>query len=155
IGPTHLFGHFLERTPSFHWLPEYEHTTDYLLMGLSGLLSVIGIATAYWFYVARPAIPGRIAQAIPALVRASQNRFYLDEVYSAIAVGPLTALAVLSRVFDMVVDGIVDLIGWLPGFFGRLLRPIQNGLVQFYALAMVLSLVVFLGILIYLPVLKG
>jgi hypothetical protein len=28
-----------------------------------------------------------------------------------------------------------------------LLRPIQNGLVQFYALAMVLGLAVFLGIL--------
>jgi NADH-quinone oxidoreductase subunit L len=32
----------------------------------------------------------------------------------------------------------------VPRFFGFLLRPIQNGLVQFYALAMVLGVAVFL-----------
>lgn len=149
IGPTHLFGSFIERTPSFQWLDHPEHHANFMLMATSGLLALIGIGAAYCFYVARPTIPRRIANAIPVLVRASQNRFYLDEVYSAIAVGPLNALAIVSRVFDMVVDGMVDLSGHVVSFFGRLLRPIQNGLVQFYALAMVMSLVVFLGILIY------
>ncbi len=41
-------------------------------------------------------------------------------------------------------DGLVDLIGQVPRFLGVLFRPIQNGLVQFYALAMVLGLAVFL-----------
>jgi hypothetical protein len=35
-------------------------------------------------------------------------------------------------------------VGKLPALIGRLPRPIQNGLVQFYALAMVLGLTVFL-----------
>ena len=47
------------------------------------------------------------------------------------------------------VDGLVDLTGKLPGATGELFRPIQNGLVQFYALAMVLGLTVFLLSLIY------
>jgi NADH-quinone oxidoreductase subunit L len=42
------------------------------------------------------------------------------------------------------VDGLVDLVGQVPRLLGILFRPIQNGLVQFYALAMVLGLTVFL-----------
>ena len=49
------------------------------------------------------------------------------------------------RVIDMyLVDSLVDLLGHLPRFVGILFRPMQNGLVQFYALAMVLGLTVFL-----------
>jgi len=36
------------------------------------------------------------------------------------------------------------LIGQVPRLVGALFRPVQNGLVQFYALAMILGLVVFL-----------
>ena len=61
---------------------------------------------------------------------------------------PLAGFADFCRIIDQyVVDGLVDLIGMVPGFIGRVFRPIQNGLVQFYALAMVLGLAVFLGIL--------
>ena len=42
--------------------------------------------------------------------------------------------------FDQyILDGIVDLIGQLPAYVGFLLRPAQNGLVQFYALLMALG----------------
>ena len=61
---------------------------------------------------------------------------------------PAGWLAKLSAFFDTLVDGLLDLVGEVPGFFGRLLRPIQNGLVQFYALAMVLGLTVFILALI-------
>jgi NADH-quinone oxidoreductase subunit L len=37
------------------------------------------------------------------------------------------------------VDGLVDLIGQVPRFAGVVFRPIQNGLVQFYALLMALG----------------
>ena len=57
---------------------------------------------------------------------------------------PAVVLAWVSSFFDMLVDGIVDLVGVLPRWLGAALRPIQNGLVQFYALAMILGLTVFL-----------
>jgi hypothetical protein len=41
-------------------------------------------------------------------------------------------------------DGLVDLTGYLFRWLGFRFRPVQNGLVQFYALAMVLGLTVFL-----------
>ena len=42
------------------------------------------------------------------------------------------------------IDGFVDWFGQSPTLLGKLFRPVQNGLVQFYALAMVLGLTVFL-----------
>ena len=63
-------------------------------------------------------------------------------------VRPLAGFADFCRILDQyVVDGLVDLVGQAPRFFGQVFRPIQNGLVQFYALAMMLGLAVFLGIL--------
>ncbi len=41
-------------------------------------------------------------------------------------------------------DGLVDLVGQVPRYVGSVFRPIQNGLVQFYALLMVLGVAGFL-----------
>jgi NADH-quinone oxidoreductase subunit L len=57
----------------------------------------------------------------------------------------LAGFTAFCRIFDLyVLDGLVDLIGQIPRLFGVLFRPVQNGLVQFYALAMILGLTVFL-----------
>ena len=75
----------------------------------------------------------------------SRNHFYLDEVYDILFVRPLTGLAQLLRLIDSyIVDGLVDLLGQVPRFLGFVFQPIQNGLVQFYALLMALGLAGFL-----------
>jgi NADH-quinone oxidoreductase subunit L len=57
----------------------------------------------------------------------------------------LAGLAAFCRIIDLyVVDSLVDLLGQMPRLVGQLFRPIQNGLVQFYALAMALGLAMFL-----------
>jgi NADH-quinone oxidoreductase subunit L len=132
-----------------HYLDHFHHEHNVLLMASSGVLSLAGIVAAWFLYVVRPGIPARLAAAVPGLYKASQNRFYFDELYNLIAVGPLTILAMVSRVADMLVDGVVDLVGSLPRFLGWLIRPIQNGLVQFYGLAMLAGLTVFLAILAF------
>jgi NADH-quinone oxidoreductase subunit L len=64
-------------------------------------------------------------------------------------VQPLAGFARLCRVIDLyVLDNLVDLIGHVPRLLGAVFRPMQNGLVQFYALAMVLCLIVFLIVLV-------
>ena len=67
---------------------------------------------------------------------------------SCVVVKPLTALAVVCRYFDALVDHVVVLLSQVPRGVGALLRPIQNGLVQFYGLAMVMGLAVFLAVLL-------
>jgi NADH-quinone oxidoreductase subunit L len=117
-------------------------------MVVSSLIALAGIGIAYWMYVRRPGLADRLVRFIPGLYQLSRNKFYLDELYAALVVQPLSGLASFCRVFDLhLVDGLVDLVGQVPRFLGQLFRPIQNGLVQFYALAMVLGLAVFLSAL--------
>ncbi|MFL5328099.1 MAG: NADH-quinone oxidoreductase subunit L [Gemmataceae bacterium] len=146
----HRFAHFLDRTQAFgEYLHHHEHHPDRMLMVVSAILAIFGFAGAWWIYVRQPDVPRRLAAAMPNLYRLSSNRFYWDEIYAALLVGPLRALAILGKVFDLIIDGMIDLAGQIPGMFGSVLRPIQNGLVQFYALAMILGLTVFLGILVF------
>lgn len=42
---------------------------------------VIGFVLAYWMYVSRPDIPGRLAAANPALYQFLLNKWYFDEIY--------------------------------------------------------------------------
>src|SRR3989442_14541381 len=92
-------------------------------------------------YVRKPAVAGEVARSMPAAYGLSRNKFYLDELYAALIVAPLSALAKILRVLDQyVVDGLVDLFAQVPRFVGWWCRPFQNGLVQFYALFMALGL---------------
>ena len=74
----------------------------------------------------------------------SRNKLYVDEVYYALLVRPAEGLAFLAKVFDQFLDALARLVAALPRFVGAWVRPIQNGLVQFYALSMALGLAVFL-----------
>jgi NADH-quinone oxidoreductase subunit L len=118
---------------------------NWSLMIVSSLMALGGIGLAWFVYVRRPGLADSLARKYEGLYELSRNRFYLDELYYAFIVRPLEVFAHLCRVLDLyLVDGVVDLFGQVPRFLGILFRPIQNGLVQFYALAMVLGLTVFL-----------
>ncbi len=138
------FAHFLSLAPQ---LPPVtgEHHVEWGWMALSGVIALAGIGVAWLMYSRRPELPGKLAAAWPGLYQLSYNKFHVDELYDAFLVKPLRGLAVFCRVLDQyLVDGLVDLIGHIPRLLGARFRPVQNGLVQFYALAMVLGLTVFL-----------
>jgi proton-translocating NADH-quinone oxidoreductase chain L len=145
---THWLAHFLARTPSYekYLAPLPDEGLNWLLMGVSSIVAFAGAGIAYVMYVARPVAQPTEGSALK-LYELSQNRFYLDELYTATVVKPANALAKFCAFFDHILDGLIDLIGMIPSWIGTALRPIQNGLVQFYALAMILGLTVFLVIL--------
>ncbi len=114
-------------------------------MGLSSVLALGGIGLAWLFYVKKPELPGEVAKSMQTFFQMSLHKFYLDELYLLLVVRPAEAVArLLGRFDNSGVDGVVDLVGTAPRHVGGLFRPVQNGLVQFYALAMVLGLTVFL-----------
>jgi NADH-quinone oxidoreductase subunit L len=137
------FAHFVGHTPG---LPEGGHAgLDWLMMGLSGLIALAGIGVAWWMYVRQPGLPTEVAGKAPVLYQISLNKFYFDDLYERFLVKRFEGVSVFSRTFDNgVIDALVDLVGHVPVLLGKLFRPVQNGLVQFYALAMVLGLTVFL-----------
>jgi NADH-quinone oxidoreductase subunit L len=149
VGPmTHWFGHLLAYLPDLD--PTIEHPENWLLMAISGAIALGGIVVAWFMYIAQPELPGRLVQHMQVAYQMSLNKFEVDELYDSLIVRPLLGFAEFCRLIDhYLVDGIVDLIGHVPRLIADFLfRPMQNGLVQFYALAMVLGLTVFLMALV-------
>jgi NADH-quinone oxidoreductase subunit L len=142
---------FLERTPDLApafteeltrpWAPG---TQAVLWLG-SLAFAAAGIGGAWWVYVRQPGLAPRLARSAPALYELSSNKFYVDELYDLFIVRPLKWFADLCGGFDLqIVDNLVDLVAQVPRWLGILFGFAQNGLVQFYALAMLLGLTVFL-----------
>jgi len=142
LGPTHLFAGFLEKMAESKiagW-PSPEHEVTHW-----GLMAVSSVGLAWLMYVKKPELSYALAASARFLYELSLNKFHIDELYGAFIVTPLTVLADVAKAFDFkFIDRLVDLIGGLPRLFGGMFRYVQNGLVQFYALAMVLGLTVFI-----------
>jgi NADH-quinone oxidoreductase subunit L len=144
---NHAFSHLLTRTPG---LGPLDHVLHLAIMIGSTVFALGGIGVALWMYVLRPGMADRFATSLQGLYQLSLNRFYLDEIFSYFIVQPLVGFAEFCRIIDLyVLDGLVDLIGQVPRFLGQVFRPIQNGLAQFYALAMALGLAVFMLALVW------
>ena len=83
------------------------------------------------------------------LYRLSTGKFFFDWAYNILIVWPLEGIARLSASFDRgVVDGLVNFVGAIPPAVGGVLRSLQTGLVQFYALGMLLGVLVLLWALL-------
>jgi NADH-quinone oxidoreductase subunit L len=147
----HSFAEFLATTPSlaqeslrisahadgFHWG----------IAILSTLVAVAGIGLASFLYLEHQREIEFISRL--SLVRPfralSYRKFFFDELYDWAIVKPLRLVAAVSFWIDrLLVDGLVNLCGELPVWTGALFRRVQNGLVPFYSLAMIASLVLIL-----------
>ena len=92
------------------------------------------MAVAAWLHLFNRSAADRLraallASPLKAIVRAMENKWYVDELYNALIRMPLKikghALHMLDRyVLDILV---VDGLGRLPKMIGRTLSPLQNG----------------------------
>jgi NADH-quinone oxidoreductase subunit L len=122
-------------------------TASELAMSLVSLsIAVLGIALAYRFYVTSPQIPLRIKERFGRLYSLLLNKYYIDEIYGVLFVRPVTRFAsVLWTYFDsLVIDGAVNGSASAVEAGSRLLRRIQTGALQNYALSITLGVVAIL-----------
>ncbi len=143
FGPmTHQFQKMMVQTAG---LPKFvEGHVSGTVLAISIAIAVAGVLLAAYFYLLKPALPAKLSDRFQSFYQVSLNKFYLDEIYNALLVKPGEVLAALFRWIDSnIVDGIVDLTGRVTQQVGRVFQPVQNGLVQFYALATLLGLAVF------------
>jgi NADH-quinone oxidoreductase subunit L len=113
-------------------------------MAAATVLGLIGIAAAYYVYVLRPDLPERLARQLGSLYRGSLNKWYVDEAYDRLFVGPTcTAASELWKRVDVnLIDGAVNGVARGVAWGGWLLRLVQSGQTQHYALAMAIGIVV-------------
>jgi NADH-quinone oxidoreductase subunit L len=130
---------FESESETFHWLG-----LDGLVLAVGFLVAALGIWFAYELYSRRPGLPRAIAARVPWAYQASFHKLYMDEVYEWTVVRPLISFArwLWAFVDDRIIDGGVNGVAWVWGRLGRLLRPLQTGRAQSYALGILIGVVV-------------
>jgi len=152
---------------------EHAASTEWILMGLSVAIALIGISFARWLYCINTEIPNRIEARCKPLHTLLYNKWYVDEIYDFLFVNGLgKGGGRVCSAFDReVVDGGVNGAGWLTrasarismwwdtwivdgavrftSFFVKMLSyPVcilQTGRVQAYAFFVVVGVLAFLG----------
>jgi NADH-quinone oxidoreductase subunit L len=155
---THGIADFLSLAPSLYYAPVRATGPAAVfhmdVAAMSTSLAVLGIGLAAFFYLGKQSEVARITDlpGVHWLYEASYGKLFFDQIYAVLLVWPLRALAALSYWIDrLLIDGLVNLIGKLPPLFGSALRLLQPGLVQYYALAMVLGTIVLVATLLRWP----
>jgi len=147
------------------------------LMGFSVLVGALGIFVAWRFYVKAPEIAENLARRWAGPHKVLSNKYYVDEIYDATFIAGTMASARGLWTFDArVVDGGVNGTGWLTMFsawFSHLidkyvvdgmvnlvgavleessfvLRRVQTGLVQNYALFMLFGVFAFVSVYLFM-----
>jgi NADH-quinone oxidoreductase subunit L len=94
---------------------------EWMLMGLSVAVAIIGIAIARYFYDTRPSIPDFLERSFKPLYTLLYNKWYVDEIYDFLFVNGLgKGGGRVCGAFDRnVVDGAVNGAGWLTRFSSR------------------------------------
>ncbi|RLB08312.1 MAG: NADH-quinone oxidoreductase subunit L [Deltaproteobacteria bacterium] len=123
---------------------------EIILMVVSVVIALIGISIALYLYILKPDVPKRLAQRFRTLYTIVFNKYYVDEIYEACFVSSAKKIGTFFwREFDDgVVDRSVNLVAGLMLWWGRVLRKIQTGYVQGYALGILLGAVVVIIFLI-------
>jgi len=134
----------METAAEFEW-------SEFLIMGGSSVgIALIGITLATLMYRTQKIDPGAIADKIQPLYQLSLNKWYIDDIYDAVFVKGSRRLARQVLEVDVrIVDGLVNLTGFVTLVTGEALKYLESGKVQFYALIVfgaVLGLVLVSGI---------
>jgi NADH-quinone oxidoreductase subunit L len=129
---------------------EVSHRTEWLVMGSSTLIALVGIGLGYVFFGGGYRAPAHaFARKVPGLVALARDKFRVDELYGVLIIRPLQAL---SRIVFLVVDRVlIDKIligGWAfaADLAGRVCRFFQAGDVQRYLAVFAIGLAVLVWI---------
>lgn len=121
----------------------------YLMMVVSTAIAIAGIYLAYQMYIKKPEMPKKLAERFGLIYKLLLNKYYVDEIYDALFVNPAKFMAIQlwKRVDALMIDGSVNGIARLVGWFGNTLRFLQTGYIRNYAFYIVLGCI---GIIVYI-----
>ena len=141
---TQWLAHFLSATPSFSAPALVATATPHAFhmdLAIQGTLAAaIGIVIAAIGHLGRRSDGPQMERFLGPLQTFFANRCYIDQLYTGLIVRPLEGLALAAAAFDRtVIDGLVNGFARVPVALGGLVRRLQGGLVQRYALAGVMG----------------
>ncbi len=144
--PSYLGSNRLEEflAPSFRFqfsgqpaaAMEHAHLTEVILTLVTLAVAFFGFALAYHFYIKDPQVAGRLANRFSWLYALLRRKFFVDEIYDWLLVGPVQRLSrtILWKGMDVrVVDGLVHGTASLMQAWSHRVKRIQSGDTRLYA----------------------
>jgi NADH-quinone oxidoreductase subunit L len=129
--------------------------TELLLMGISVAVAFLGLIFAYVFYVSKPYLPEKIADALNGFYSTVLNKYYVDELYAKLFVKPLVdgSTTILWQGVDRkVIDDTVNNAADGARHVSDEVRHMQSGNVRSYAgwiaagSALVIAYMIWMGV---------
>jgi NADH-quinone oxidoreductase subunit L len=120
-------------------------STEWSLMLFTTTLALLVIGVSYLVYSRPSNLPVSDAQQ-SGLTRLITNKFYVDELYEALFVRPVSRLSKMFYYYvdTQAIDGFVNGVGRSVQSAGGLLRRLQNGNIEYYLMGMVAGIIVIL-----------
>jgi len=120
------------------------HSDEWLVMGISVVVSLVGIGLAYSLYISKNLVPAS-EEPTGFLHKLTSNKFYFDEIYDAVIVKPIN---LISGIFAILIDILfinlfVEGIGILTKGISTALKSTQTGRATGYAFLMFCSILAF------------
>jgi len=112
------------------------HGLELGLAAISVFTAALGFYVAYVFYYKKPGTATAFAKKSPALYRLVENKFYIDEIYSAVIVTPLllfTRIFLGGLIDSVLVNGSAKAAGATTRGLSTLTSRIQSGNIRSYA----------------------
>jgi NADH-quinone oxidoreductase subunit L len=142
-----LFEGWLEPVfePSIRKMAQFSmhsHTEEILFMAISIAAALGGIYAAFTIYTKRREIADKTSNAFKGLYNTLLNKYFIDEIYESAVIKPIrnTSESFLWKVTDVkIIDGLVNGTASLIVYLSGVLKKLQTGLVQFYALSMLIG----------------
>ena len=134
--------------PDNHVLDDAHHVPNWVKIS-PFIAMLLGLFTAYMFYIRRPDWPARLAANQRPLYLFLLNKWYFDEIYDWAIIRPAKWLGrtLWRRGDGTIIDGTLNGIamGLVP-FFTRLAGRAQSGYLFHYAFAMVIGITILITI---------
>lgn len=114
-------------------------STAFILMGVATVGALIGIFLAYSKYIKKGELPAK-DEEVTGFAKILHNKFYVDEIYTAIIVKPIYWLGdFFKSIVEVIISSIVFGTGKLANLLSDQGRTLQNGSVGLYLFVFVLG----------------
>ncbi|HLI02802.1 MAG TPA: NADH-quinone oxidoreductase subunit L [Terracidiphilus sp.] len=154
IGIERIGDYLAPATGALREQPAGSHLELWLSI-LAVLIAAEGWLIADKYYRRKPQRPAQLAASVPGLYNLIANKYYVDEIYSALFVRPLLAFSkyVLGWIVDIgILGGAAWLLGGTATFAGAILQRWQSGNLRSYAAWLALGAA---AVLIFALILAG
>jgi NADH-quinone oxidoreductase subunit L len=153
LGGSNVIAHWLEpivgrgEELAAASMRHADESMEIPLMVVSAVIALAGILLATRYYKKKTTLSAS-EQKLGVLYKLGYNKFYVDEIYDKTVVQPIYAVSngFLYKIVDvLIIDGIVNGFAWVTQKTGSAIRKLQTGLVQNYAVVIVVGIMLAIG----------